>query len=85
MEQLLAQVPELQKKLKKRVDIRTTHFKDLEVNPMAIVGQVVKYESWVDDTGYQWTRADVMLYIKMHGITINQLEQINEKEPSYVY
>ena len=81
MENLLAQVPEL--KLMKRVEKRTTHRKDIEEavflkNIVGNEGEVVNYEFWVDDNGYQWTRPDVLRYIKVNNLLDVSNEIIND-------
>ena len=62
MEQLVEQVPELN--LRKRTETRTVHWTDVRENKNLREGDVIPMISWVDDAGYQWTHADVMLYIK---------------------
>lgn len=74
MEQLLEQVPEL--KLRKRVETRTIHWTDVRENKSLREGDVISMISWVDDSGYQWTRADVMYYIKSHNTFDKPIEQI---------
>lgn len=66
MEQLLEQVPELKAKLRKRSETRTIHWSDVRENKSLREGDVIPVVSWTDDTGYQWTRADVMYHIKLH-------------------
>ena len=68
MEQLVAQVPEL--KLIKKVETRTTHYKDIQEaqflkTPVGKEGEVLQLEFWFDDTGKQWTRSDVLYYMKL--------------------
>jgi len=74
MENLVEQVPEL--KLRKRVETRTIHWSDVRENKSLIEGDVIPIISWVDDTGYQWTHADVMLYIKTLHTYDKHIEKI---------
>ncbi len=59
---LVAQCPEL--KLVKKTATRTTHFKDVQAGDTNNVGHSEKIEFWTNDSGYQYTRTDLMLYIK---------------------
>ena len=62
LDALVAQCPEL--KLVKHTATRTTHFKDVQAGDKNAVGHVEKLEYWTNDSGYIWTRPDLMLYIK---------------------
>ena len=73
MEQLVAQVPELN--LRKRVETRTTHWSDVRENNNLREGDVIECISWADESGYQWTRADIMYHIKLHNVFDNPIEQ----------
>ena len=74
MDQLVNQVPEL--KLRKRTETRTVHWTDVRENKSLREGDVIPMISWVDDAGYQWTRADVMYYIKLHNAFDKPTEQL---------
>lgn len=74
MEQLVAQVPELN--LRKRVEKRTTHWSDVRENKSLKEGDVVECVSWVNDTGFQWTSLHLISYIK----TRNLVDAINVEE-----
>lgn len=81
MENLLAQVPEL--KLTKKIEKRTTHRKDIDEavflkNVVGKEGEVVTLEIWRDDNGYQWTRADVLYYMKVNNLLDSAHELIND-------
>ena len=72
MDNLITQVPELN--LRKRIEYRTIHWSDVRENNNLHEGDVIECISWVDDTGYQWTRADIMYHIKLHNVFINPIE-----------
>ena len=80
MENLVAQVPEL--KLVKKIEKRTTHRKDIDEavflkNVVGREGEVVTFEIWTNDSGYQWTRPDILLYMKENNI-LDRLKNIQE-------
>ena len=62
IDSLVAQCPEL--KLVKKTATRTTHYKDVQEGSKHPVGHVEVLEYWTNDSGYQYTRTDLMLYIK---------------------
>ena len=74
MEQLIMQVPELN--LRKRNETRTIHWSDVREDKSLREGDVIHMISWVDDAGHQWTRADVMYYIKLHNAFDKPTEQL---------
>ena len=74
MEQLVAQVPELN--LRKRVETRTTHWSDVRENPALKEGEVVECVSWVTENGFQWTSLHLISYIK----TRNLVDAVNVEE-----
>lgn len=74
MDHFISQVPELN--LCKRVEYRTIHWSDVRENKSLREGDVIPMISWVDDTGHQWTRADVMYYIKLHNAFDKPTEQL---------
>ena len=74
MDHLISQVPELT--LRKRVEYRTIHWSDVRENKSLREGDKIECVSWVDDSGYQWTRAGVMYYIKLHNAFDKPTEQL---------
>ena len=59
MKVLLEQVPELSKKLRVQHNTKTIHRNDLKNFPEYKEGDVVKFTTWIDKTGYQWNEAMV--------------------------
>lgn len=81
MENLVAQVPEL--KLTKKVETRTTHFKDIQEavflkNTVGKEGDVLTIEIWSDAQGHHWSRADVLYYMKVNNLLDSAHELIND-------
>jgi hypothetical protein len=74
MDQLVEQVPEL--KLRKRTETRTIHWSDVRENKNLREGDVIPVISWVNDAGTQWTRADIMYYIKLCNAFDTPTEQL---------
>jgi hypothetical protein len=77
MDQLVEQVPEL--KLRKRTEYRTIHWSDVKENKNLREGDVIPAVSWVNDAGVQWTRADIMYYIKLHNAFDKPTEQLRSE------
>jgi len=75
MDQLVQQVPDL--KLRKRVETRTIHWSDVRENKNLHEGDVIPVISWVDDAGYQWTHADIRLYMTSINAFDKSLEQLD--------
>lgn len=81
MENLVAQVPEL--KLTKKIEKRTTHYKDIQEavflkNTVGKEGDVLNLEIWHDAHGNQWSRADVLYYMKVTNLLDSAHELIND-------
>jgi hypothetical protein len=74
IDQLVEQVPELN--LRKRTDTRTIHWSDVRENKALREGDVIQIISYVDDSGRQWTRADIMCYIKLNEAFDNPIDQL---------
>ena len=74
MDQLVEQVPELN--LRKRVETRTIHWSDVRENKTLREGDVIPMISWVSDDGVQWTKADIMYYIKLCNAFDTPTEQL---------
>jgi hypothetical protein len=74
IDHLITQVSEL--KLRKRTEYRTIHWSDVKENKNLREGDVIPMISWVNDDGVQWTKADIMYYIKLCNAFDTPTEQL---------